>query len=246
VIAYWVSWGSMVQGAAHLALGDDAAAEVSLEQARRLAGPPLDNPWIAAAADYHLGRLASRRGRARDAEDLHHASLAVRHHHGFLPGVAESFDALAELAADGESDREAARLWAASATLRSTRRFAITPAEQPRYDDRVARVRARLGDEQFAAAWAEGEVLTVDEAVAYATRARSERKRPGSGWNALTPMELRVVALAAEGLTNPQIAERLFVARGTVKIHLSHIFSKLGVATRAELASVATRRTADA
>jgi len=58
-------------------------------------------------------------------------------------------------------------------------------------------------------------------------------------------MELQVVALAAEGLTNPQIAERLFVARGTVKIHLSHIFSKLGVATRAELASEATRRSVD-
>ena len=49
-------------------------------------------------------------------------------------------------------------------------------------------------------------------------------------------MENQVVALAAEGLTNPQIAERLFV-RGTVKVHLSHIFTKLGVATRAELAS---------
>ncbi len=55
-------------------------------------------------------------------------------------------------------------------------------------------------------------------------------------------MENQVVGLAAEGLTNPQIAERLFVARGTVKIHLSHIFSKLGVSTRAELASAATRR----
>ncbi len=73
-------------------------------------------------------------------------------------------------------------------------------------------------------------------------RARGERKRPSSGWDALTPMETQVVALASEGLTNPQIAERLFVARGTVKIHLSHIFSKLGVSTRAELASEATRR----
>jgi DNA-binding CsgD family transcriptional regulator len=101
-----------------------------------------------------------------------------------------------------------------------------------------------LGEDDFAAAWSEGEALTIDEAVAYASRARSERKRPSSGWDALTPMEVRVVALAAEGLTNPQIAERLFVARGTVKIHLSHIFAKVGVSTRSELASAATRRTA--
>ena len=65
---------------------------------------------------------------------------------------------------------------------------------------------------------------------------------PRRGGMHSTPMENQVVALAAEGLTNPQIAERLFVARGTVKIHLSHIFSKLGVSTRAELAAAATRR----
>jgi DNA-binding CsgD family transcriptional regulator len=60
--------------------------------------------------------------------------------------------------------------------------------------------------------------------------------------NSLTPTEERIVALAAEGLTNPQIAERMFIARGTVKVHLSHVFAKLGVSTRAELAGEATRR----
>ena len=74
------------------------------------------------------------------------------------------------------------------------------------------------------------------------SRARGERKRPSAGWASLTPTEERVVALAAEGLTNSQIAERLFVAPGTIKVHLGHIFTKLGVATRAELAGAATRR----
>ena len=98
---------------------------------------------------------------------------------------------------------------------------------------------------EFDAAWNEGEALTVDDAVSYATRARGERKRPSSGWDALTPMERQVVDLAAEGLTNPQIAERLFVARGTVKVHLGHVFSKLGVTTRTELAALAARRPVD-
>jgi DNA-binding NarL/FixJ family response regulator len=48
--------------------------------------------------------------------------------------------------------------------------------------------------------------------------------------------------LVATGLTNPQIAERMFIARGTVKVHLSHVFAKLGVSTRAELAGQATKR----
>ena len=49
----------------------------------------------------------------------------------------------------------------------------------------------------------------------------------------------------ADGLTNPQIAEKMFVARGTVKVHVSHIFAKLGLSNRAELAAVAARRSSD-
>jgi DNA-binding NarL/FixJ family response regulator len=50
-----------------------------------------------------------------------------------------------------------------------------------------------------------------------------------------------VVRLVAQGLTNPEIAKRLFIARNTVKVHLTHIFSKLGVSARAELAAEAAR-----
>ena len=84
--------------------------------------------------------------------------------------------------------------------------------------------------------------VSLNEMIEYVSRTRGERKRPSSGWASLTPTELRIVALAASGLTNPQIAERMFIARGTVKVHLSHVFAKLGVTTRAELASQATKR----
>lgn len=62
------------------------------------------------------------------------------------------------------------------------------------------------------------------------------------GWESLTEAELRVVALAAEGLTNRMIAERLFVSRRTVATHLEHVFQKLGFSTRARLAAEAARR----
>ena len=66
--------------------------------------------------------------------------------------------------------------------------------------------------------------------------------------NASRPIEVRrrVVALVAEGLTNPQIAERMFIARGTAKVHLEHIFAKLGLNTRSQLAAEATARKARA
>jgi DNA-binding CsgD family transcriptional regulator len=116
------------------------------------------------------------------------------------------------------------------------------PADQAGYDTDVARARGALNEHAFDAAWAEGEALTVDEAVAYVSRARGERKRPSSGWTSLTPTELEVVKLVDKGLTNPEVGERLFIGRGTVKTHLAHVFAKLGIATRSELAVEATRR----
>lgn len=92
------------------------------------------------------------------------------------------------------------------------------------------------------AALSSGAALSADEAVAWIRRARGDRKRPARGRESLTPTEIRVVELVAEGLTNPQIGERMFISRGTVKVHLSHIFAKLGIATRSELAVEATRR----
>ena len=59
------------------------------------------------------------------------------------------------------------------------------------------------------------------------------------GWPSLTEGEWRVVELAAQGHTNAEIAARLFLSRYTVETHLKHVFAKLGLRSRAELAAVA-------
>lgn len=71
-------------------------------------------------------------------------------------------------------------------------------------------------------------------------------RRPSFGWESLTEAELRVVGLTAEGLTNREIAERLFVSRRTVATHLEHVFQKLGFSTRVTLAAEAARRSVGA
>jgi DNA-binding NarL/FixJ family response regulator len=58
----------------------------------------------------------------------------------------------------------------------------------------------------------------------------------------LTPRELEIVRLAAEGLRNREIAERLAITEGTVKIHLHNIYEKLGVNGRSQLILHATRQ----
>jgi DNA-binding CsgD family transcriptional regulator len=61
-------------------------------------------------------------------------------------------------------------------------------------------------------------------------------RRPDvSGRDALTPRELRIAGLAAEGMSNREIAEALFITRKTVETHLAHVYRKLGVASRAAL-----------
>jgi ATP/maltotriose-dependent transcriptional regulator MalT len=206
--AYHVSQGLWVLGAAHLATGDLEAAEAALTEAKVL-GKSISNPWLVAHANHHLGELARRRHGPSRAEDLHHEALTLRARAGLRPGVAESLESLAALAADQESFSEAARLLGAAAALRTEIGLARWPADQAGYDTNVASARDALGEPAFDAAWAEGQALPVDEAVAYVSRARGERKRPSSGWASLTPTEIEVVKLVARGLTNPEVGERL-------------------------------------
>jgi ATP/maltotriose-dependent transcriptional regulator MalT len=61
-------------------------------------------------------------------------------------------------------------------------------------------------------------------------------RRPSVGWPALTPTELGVINLVKDGLTSREIGTQLSISRRTVETHLAHIFSKLGVSSRVQLA----------
>ena len=176
------------------------------------------------------------------AEDLHHEALAVRLDHGLRTFMVDNLDALAGLAGRAESFAEAVRLLAASDAARATMGYPRPPIDRPQYEAALARLRATLGDQAFADLWAEGAGLSLDDAVAYARRARGTRDRPSTGWASLTPTEVDVVRLVAEGLTNPEIGSRLFISRATVKTHLSHVYAKLDVSNRTELAALASTR----
>ncbi|HEX9259133.1 MAG TPA: helix-turn-helix transcriptional regulator, partial [Acidimicrobiales bacterium] len=103
-------------------------------------------------------------------------------------------------------------------------------------------VGAGLDDVSVAQAEAEAAALTLDEAMALALRGHGARKRPSFGWDSLTPTELDVVRLVAEGRSNQEIAAKLVVGTATVRTHLNHVYAKLGLPNRAALAAEVARR----
>jgi len=116
------------------------------------------------------------------------------------------------------------------------------PAQRAESAALRAEVEAALGPAAFDQAHSAGAALSRGDAVAWLRRSRGARKRPAHGWESLTPTELEVVRHASAGLTNPQIGERLFITRATVKVHLSHVYAKLGVRNRSQLAATAAGR----
>jgi DNA-binding CsgD family transcriptional regulator/tetratricopeptide (TPR) repeat protein len=73
-------------------------------------------------------------------------------------------------------------------------------------------------------------------------RRRAGARRPETGWDALTPTEAKIAAMVGEGLSNPDIAARLFLSRNTVQVHMSKILAKLQAHSRLEVAVVVARR----
>jgi len=71
----------------------------------------------------------------------------------------------------------------------------------------------------------------------------SKHRQARSGWDSLTPTETKIAALVEGGLSNPEIAARLFLSRRTVATHVSHILKKLDVHSRTDIAREAALRT---
>jgi DNA-binding CsgD family transcriptional regulator len=166
-------------------------------------------------------------GESRSAEADLREALAAAARTDALSAVPEAFEGLAQLASAAGGHHEAARLLGAADSLRLRMAAVRLVVFDGDFDSLLSDVRHALGDTDFEAGWAEGAALSTEEAIAYAQRGRGERKRPSSGWESLTPTELDVVRLVAEGIPNKDIAIRLFVSPRTVQSHLRHVYNKL-------------------
>ena len=240
-IALGTAWALCLLAEVKRLLGD-AAAEALAVHAQTTA-ERLGNRLFATSARLTRGRLAAAHGDWAVAQQHALAHLDACAEGGHMTYVPACLDALAEVASGLQRYVEATRLFAAAERARAQIGTVRVPAERHRAAiDR--RLRDALPDGAYAAARAEGADLSTEDALEWARRARGPRGRPPGGWESLTPTEARVLELATDGLSNREIAERMFVSSETVKTHVAHIFKKIDVHSRAELVGRSLRRAA--
>ena len=220
-----------------------ALADGDLVAARRAADEAITTAtgWYSMWALIARARVALAQGEPDQAERDAFDALAIGTGMQAYFGISDVLECLAVLAGAAGSHREAARLLGAAEAIGQRMRVVRFKVWDDGYEASVTALRDALGEQDFDAAWAEGAALSTEEAIAYAQRDRGGRKRPTSGWASLTPAELDVVRLVSQGLGNNDIATRLFVSPRTVQSHLTHVYTKLGLRSRVQLAQEATR-----
>jgi len=241
--AHWAMW---VRALLLEADGRSAEALVTLAQSwDQCVRSGLAQEYPVFGAD--LVRLALARGEPGRARDVAAAvaEMADKDAVPWLAGAALRCQGLVE------HDADALRA-AAAAYARGSR-----PLELALASEEAGTVLAREGMQDQGRPLLDGAIEIYERLRAVRDVARAEsvlreagirrgrrgpRGRPRIGWASLTPTEQTVAGLVAEGLSNPQIGERLYVSRRTVQAHLAHVFAKLDIATRAQLAAEVTRR----
>ena len=147
-----------------------------------------------------------------------------------VDGSAASLDAL----------RWAVRLAGASAALRESWQTPLIPLIESVMNEGLERARQVLDPALYAAAWAEGQAMSLDKSLAEALAlkvASTEQVNPGG----LSATEAQVLRLLARGRTTKEIAAEFVIATSTADRHITHIYNKLGVRNRAEAVVLALR-----
>jgi DNA-binding CsgD family transcriptional regulator len=234
-----LQWAAMrLRDALGVNLLGDRTSEAAFDLVASDPSLALEDPaaaaWLARSAR-RAGDMSRARSIVRSADRL------VRLNPGH-PSIAAAADHAA-----GVADRDLTRLAAAAGGHRA-------PWARASAAEDAARVCIEAGDRRAARTWLDRAASDYGDCGAERDSARirarlrdlgvrvghwSRQQRPVSGWASLTETETAVASLVAEGLSNQQVAGRMFLSRHTVDFHLRHIFRKLGIDSRVVLARLA-------
>ena len=242
--------------AAHLAhfLGLAAMAEKDLDETRlRLKEAlaiyrELEDARNVALCLPALGIVTLVNRDFEEAEKLFEEGLALERRLKYKTLIFFHLMGLAAVATHRDHLRRAAKLYGASEALREATGLSPKPFGRIAYDYEgyLATVRAGLEEPDFDAAWSVGRAMSLEQAIEYALSADKPSATPPSSapghpsppsapehTAGLTSREAEVLGLVAAGMTSAQIASELFLSTRTVDTHLTSIYHKLGVSSRA-------------
>jgi predicted ATPase/serine/threonine protein kinase/DNA-binding CsgD family transcriptional regulator len=238
----------LFSGQLALSQGDIATAR-SLAEKSLLINREIGNREDTTESLFLLARVEARQGNYAAARALYEQSLAIALEGNSKHDIDLFLQGFAEVVAVQGEPAWAARLYGADEAFRDANSIPIVPVYRTEYERSVAATRAQLGEQAFAAVWAEGRAMTPEQALAaqgpvtlfaappVGTSTTSPVPKVPAYPDGLTSREVEVLRLVAQGMTNGQVAVKLIISPRTVNTHLASIFSKIGVSSR----SAATR-----
>jgi non-specific serine/threonine protein kinase len=247
---------------ASLCLGELARADGDLDRASALyedalAGSRLLSQsqrvlhLIAYKALFNLGQVAALRGDAGRAATCFGEGLTLLRDLGERRSQGICLAGLATTAGLLHRPELAARFFGASDSLLAAAGVVMEAIDLAVCEPQRRAAQTHLGEDAFMAAWNEGASLPTPqafaEALAFAAAVdlAAPQKPPPADTHGLSRREREVLRLLVEGRTNPEIADALFISHGTVRNHVSNIFTKLGVESRTAAATFALRHGLD-
>jgi predicted ATPase/DNA-binding CsgD family transcriptional regulator len=229
--------------------GDVSRAAALAWEALPIARELGHTPGLGATLDT-LAQIVHAQGHVEQAEALSLESFSLALNEGYVIWAGYRLIRLAWFAEAKGQQVRAARLLGAAQSLVDVNQH-MAPVERAAYERNVARLRTRLGEETFAAAWQEGLSMTPQQALAASERAGSPKPAPAVSQPlpggkppparrlaypaGLTAREMEVLCLLAQGMTSQQIAERLILSLHTVNAHVRSIYTRLELNSRSAL-----------
>jgi DNA-binding CsgD family transcriptional regulator/uncharacterized protein HemY len=192
----------------------------------------------------NLGLVLYLKGNLIAARTNFEQALKAHQELGSKPGIAETLEGLAGVASAEGSTQQAATILGASEALREAIGAPLPPADQAIYQNVVKEINSQMKKGDIDQAWSAGRQMLdegLDQVITYALEPGKAtggplRKATSIG---LTVRESEVLRLVAQGLTDAQIAEKLYISPRTVNAHLTSVYGKLGVNSRAAATRIA-------